>query len=291
MNQQIAQVICELKAKFKLVDLIRVLPISEATFFYWRRQSKKPSRDAHLCDLIMYLWQGDNHLGIERITSLLRSEFSVLVNHKRVRRLMHELDIYGMGYHKKSRRYDSSKGPEGTRVKNKLHRRFRTDRPFQKMVADVTEFKIPQTLEKVYLEPIMDLYNNEILTYAVTSDSPNLEFAVQPLNELIEKLPNPNMKRFVHTDQGWQFRHKVWQRKLRKANLTPSMARRATCLDNACIESFFNKLKVELGNLNQYRSAQELIKAIKSWISYYNTRRIQMKLGGKSPIKYRQLAA
>ncbi|WP_282801605.1 IS3 family transposase, partial [Secundilactobacillus kimchicus] len=48
---------------------------------------------------------------------------------------------------------------------------------------------------------------------------------------------------------------------------------------------------VELGNLNQYRSAQELIKAIKSWISYYNTRRIQMKLGGKSPIKYRQLAA
>lgn len=239
----------------------------------------------------MYLWQSDNHLGIERITSLLRSEFAVLVNHKRVRRLMHELGIYGMGYHKKSRRYDSSKGPEGTRVKNKLHRRFRTDRPFQKMVADVTEFKVTKTQEKVYLEPIMDLYNNEILTYAVTSGSPNLEFALQPLNDLIEKLPPQYEKRFVHTDQGWQFRHRAWQSKLRKVHLTPSMSRRATCLDNACIESFFNKLKVELGGLNQYQSARELIEAIKSWINYYNLNRIQMKLGGKSPIKYRQLAA
>ena len=239
----------------------------------------------------MYLWKGDNHLGITRITSLLDSVFDLTVNHKRVANLMHILGISGIGYHKQTRKYDSSKGPEGTRIKNRLNRRFKCDRALQKMVSDVTEFKIPGTLEVVYLEPIMDLYNNEILTYAITAGNPNLGFALKPLDDLIDSLPEASYKRFLHTDQGWQYRHRSWQKKCRKAHITPSMSRRATCLDNACMESFFNKLKVEIGDLKQYHSASELIFAIKSWITYYNNNRIQMKLGGQSPIKYRQQAA
>ncbi|ORN24359.1 Integrase core domain protein [Lentilactobacillus parabuchneri] len=239
----------------------------------------------------MYIWNNDHHMGIIRITQVIRTEFDLKVNHKRVDRLMKQLNIYGEGYHKKTRKYDSSKGPEGKRVKNKLHRRFQTDRPYQKMVSDVTEFKIPATQEKVYLEPIMDLYNNEILTYAITADSPNLEFALRPLDSLITSIPNQPYKQFLHTDQGWQYRHQAWQKKLKKAKLTPSMSRRATCLDNACMESFFDKLKVEVDDLLNYSSAEELITAVRNWITYYNTHRIQMKLGGTSPIKYRLRAA
>lgn len=172
----------------------------------------------------MYIWNNDHHMGIIRITQVIRTEFNLKVNHKRVDRLMKQLNIYGEGYHKKTRKYDSSKGPEGKRVKNKLHRRFQTDRPYQKMVADVTEFKIPATQEKVYLEPIIDLYNNEILTYAITADSPNLEFALQPLNSLMTSIPNQPYKQFLYTDQGWQYRHHAWQKKLKKAKLTPSMS-------------------------------------------------------------------
>lgn len=240
---------------------------------------------------ISRIWNHDQHMGVLRITQALLNDFDLKVNHKRVYRLMKELDIQGEGYRKKIRKYDSSKGPEGTRVKNKLRRRFQTDRPNQKMVSDVTEFKIPETQEKVYFEPIMDLYNNEILTFAITAGSPNLEFAMKPLNSLIELIPNQPYKQFLHTDQGWQYRHRTWQKKLRSAHITPSMSRRATCLDNACMESFFNKLKVELGDLSNYNSAEELITAAKKWIIYYNTERIQMKLGGTSPIKYRLRAA
>lgn len=93
---------------------------------------------------------------------------------------MHEMGLYGVDYRKQTRKYDSSKGPEGKRVKNKLHRRFVTDRPFQKLVSDVTEFKVPATGEKLYLEPIMDLYNKEILSDAISS-KPNLQFALNPL--------------------------------------------------------------------------------------------------------------
>ncbi|MDI6666114.1 IS3 family transposase [Leuconostoc falkenbergense] len=69
------------------------------------------------------------------------------------------------------------------------------------------------------------------------------------------------------------------------------MSRRATCLDNAAIESFFGKLKIEIGVLKQYSSAKELKAVIESWIMYYNNERIQAKLNGYSPVAYRQLAA
>lgn len=239
----------------------------------------------------MYIWNQDHHLGVLRLTERIKRDFDLTVNHKHVYRLMRELGIHGEGYRKKVRKYDSSKGPEGKRVKNRLNRRFKTDRRFQKMVSDITEFKIPSTQEKVYLEPIMDLYNNEILTYAITSEGPTLSFALKPLNDLTKRLPNESYKRFLHTDQGWQYRHHIWQHTLKKAHITPSMSRRATCLDNACIESFFNKLKVELGNLKNYNSSKELTRAINEWIKYYNNSRIQMKLGGLAPIEYRHQAA
>nr|WP_237049106.1 IS3 family transposase [Lentilactobacillus parabuchneri] len=274
-----------------MADLLRVLPISPDTFFYWKRRFDQPDKDCQLKYFIFRIWNQDHHMGVLRITQALLNEFNLKVNHKRVYRLMKELEIQGEGYHKKTRKYNSSKGPEGTRVKNRLHRRFQTDRPNQKMVSDVTEFKVPQTQEKVYFEPIMDLYNNEIITYAITAGSPNLEFALKPLESLVNLIPNQPYKQFLHTDQGWQYRHQSWQKKLKNAHITPSMSRRATCLDNACIESFFNKLKVELGNLSDYNSAEELITAIKKWIVYYNTKRIQMKLGGTSPINYRLRAA
>lgn len=283
--------ICQLEARFKLADLLRVLSIAPATFYYWRRQFKKPDKDKKLRKLILSIWKSDHHLGSVRITQILSNDYGLKANHKRVYRIMKLLNIQGEGYRRKQRKYDSSKGPEGHRVKNRLNRRFKTNRPYQKMVSDVTEFRISKTNEKIYIEPIMDLYNNEILTYSITSASPNLEFALKPLEMLLKILPKKTYKQFLHTDQGWQYRHNAWQFKLKKAHITPSMSRRATCLDNACIESFFNKLKVEVDDLRQYNSAKELILKIESWITYYNTKRIQMKLGGTSPVKYRQRAA
>ncbi|WP_133057559.1 IS3 family transposase, partial [Lentilactobacillus parakefiri] len=109
--------------KFNLADLLRVLPISPDTFFYWKRQFKKPDKDCQLKHFISRIWNHDQHMGVLRITQALLNDFDLKVNHKRVYRLMKELDIQGEGYRKKIRKYDSSKGPEGTRVKNKLRRR------------------------------------------------------------------------------------------------------------------------------------------------------------------------
>ena len=258
---------------------------------YWKRKFKKEDPDEPLRVAIRTIWEADNHYGVRRVYLELRKqpEFAK-VNHKKVQRLMHEMGLKGIGYNKQSRKYDSSKGPEGKRVKNKIHRRFKTDRPLQKLSSDVTEFKVPATGEKVYLEPILDMYNNEILTHSI-STRPNLEFTLQPLNQLVERMPELSYRTTIHTDQGWQYRHRSWRKTLKKNRIIQSMSRRATALDNAVMESFFNKLKVEIGPLNNYSSAKELIDAIDNWILYYNNTRIQAKLNGHSPVEYRKMAA
>lgn len=258
---------------------------------YWKRKFKKDDPDEPLRVAIRTIWEADNHYGVRRVYLELRKqpEFAEL-NHKKVQRLMHEMGLKGVGYNKQSRKYDSSKGPEGKRVKNKIHRRFKTDRPLQKLSSDVTEFKIPSTGEKVYLEPILDMYNNEILAHSI-STRPTLAFTLQPLNQLVEQLPKLTYRTTIHTDQGWQYRHRAWRKTLKQNRIIQSMSRRATALDNTVMESFFNKLKGEIGPLDNYSSAKELIDAINNWILYYNNTRIQAKLNGHSPVEYRQMAA
>lgn len=231
------------------------------------------------------------YYGVRRIWALLRknSDYS-RINHKKVQRLMHEMNIQGAGYCKKRAKYNSYPGPDGQTTRNRFHRRFQTDRPLQKLSSDITEFKVPTTGEKLYLEPILDLYNKEIVTYAL-STKPSLAFAIEPVKELIEQLPKRGYQTYLHTDQGWQYRHHSWRKILRQNGIKPSMSRKATALDNAPMESFFNKLKTELGELSQFNGIPELKTAIENWIHYYNTERIQIKLKGQSPIEYRQLAS
>ncbi|GAO99505.1 IS3 family transposase [Fructobacillus ficulneus] len=212
------------------------------------------------------------------------------INHKKVQRLMHEMNIQGSGYRKKRAKYNSYPGPNGRTTKNRFRRRFQTDRRLQKLTSDVTEFKVPATGEKLYLEPILDLYNKEIITYSL-STKPDLAFALKPVQELVAKLSKRHYQIYLHTDQGWQYRHRSWQKLLQKNGIKPSMSRKATALDNAPMESFFNKLKTELGELSQFNRVNELREAIQKWIHYYNTERIQIKLKGQSPIEYRQLAS
>ncbi|WP_281282871.1 IS3 family transposase [Weissella muntiaci] len=283
-----AKVIFQLEAHFKLGELLKYLPIKSQTYFYWKRKFKQADPDNDLKQLIKYIWSQDNHLGVRRIHLILRNQYCLNVNHKKVQRLMVYLNIKGLGYSKRKRKYDSSKGPEGRRMKNRLKRRFKTDRPWQKLVSDMTEFRVPMTNEKVYLEPIMDLYNNEILSYSITSERPDLNFALSPLKKIHDLIPKLEYRTTVHTDQGWQYRHNNWQRILKQNKIFISMSKRATCLDNACIESFFNKLKVELKSLKEYSNSNELINDIEKWIHYYNNNRVQIRLNGYSPIEYKK---
>ncbi|MGF1909525.1 IS3 family transposase, partial [Vibrio kasasachensis] len=97
----------------------------------------------------------------------------------------------------------------------------------------------------------------------------------------------PNSKPIIHSDQGWQYRHRQYQKKVAESGLTQSMSRKGNCLDNAVAENFFALLKTEMYHNQSFEDADDLIEQIKEYIEYYNTKRIKVKLKDLTPIEYR----
>ena len=207
----------------------------------------------------------------------------VLVNHKRVQRLMNEL---GLKSKVRPKRYKSYKGEVGKIAENMLNREFTAQKPNEKWVTDVTEFKVDN--EKVYLSPMIDLFNQEVISYEVRK-SVALPLVTDMLKTAIAKL-KPNEKPVVHSDQGWQYQNKQYQNHLKEKGLQQSMSRKGNCLDNAVAENFFGILKSEMYHNETFKDVNDLIENIKEYIHYYNNERIKLKLKGLSPIQYRNQA-
>lgn len=163
-----------------------------------------------------------------------------IINHKTVQKLMQTLNLRGK--QSKNGKNHSYKGTVGKVADNLLHRDFRANKPFEKLTTDVTEFKIGD--EKIYLSPVLDMYNREIISYSI-STSPNLQQIRDMLQGLFEKLPS-NARPLFHSDQDWQYQHAEYQRLLAEHNITQSMSRKGNCMDNKIIENFFGRLKIEM---------------------------------------------
>ena len=174
-------------------------------------------------------------------------------------------------------------GEQGKIVANVLERNFKATTPNQKWATDVTEFNVAGN--KLYLSPIIDLFNQEIISYELT-ERPVFKQIVIMLEKAFKKIPN-NTNLILHSDQGWQYQMKRYQYLLKQKGITQSMSRKGNCLDNAIIENFFGTLKSELFYLKKYDSIVQLKKEIKEYIFYYNNDRIKSKLNKMSPIKYR----
>ena len=194
---------------------------------------------------------------------------------------MNELSIKGK--HRKNEKYHSYKGEIGKVADNLLNREFKADNPFEKLTTDVTQFNVCN--EKIYLSPVMDLFNREIVSYSI-SLSPNLWQIREMLDGLFKKLPQ-NARPIFHSDQGWQYQHKEYQRLLESHNITQSMSRKGNCMDNGAMENFFGRLKVEMFYGEKFKSVAVFIEELKKYIDYYNNERISMKLNGMSPVQYR----
>lgn len=218
--------------------------------------------------------------GYRRITLALKNQ-GVQINHKCVHRLMQEMGLKSVV---RPAKYNSYKGNVGRIADNVLKREFEADKPNRKWVTDVTEFKVKD--EKLYLSPIMDLFNGEIIAYQLKR-RPTFDLVEDMLIEAIDTL-NSDEKPVVHSDQGWQYQMKRYQKQLTNRGLTPSMSRRGNCLDNACIESFFGVLKSECFYRHEFASINELEATVREYISYYNNDRIKVKLDGLSPVQFRR---
>ena len=273
----------ELRQNYPLAMLLEIAQISRSTFYYHLKQSRKMDKYETAKEEITAIYhENKGRYGYRRITAELHKR-NIPLNHKTVQRLMKEL---GIVCRVRMKKYRSYKGEVGKIAPNHLKRNFYAEKPNQKWVTDVTEFQIAG--QKLYLSPILDLCSRDIVSYTI-SERPVLSMVTSMLEKAFSTLPE-GTKLLLHSDQGWQYQHKQYQRMLERRGIQQSMSNKGNCLDNAVMENFFGLLKSELLYLQTFDSMDHFKTELVEYLEYYNNRRIKARLKGLPPALHRQQA-
>jgi transposase InsO family protein len=260
--------------------LLKFAGMPRSSYYYYLKQINKPNKYEELKTIIQEIYHvNKGRYGYRRITIEVRNK-GYRINHKTVLKLMNECDIKCQV---RMRKYRSYKGEVGKAAPNLLKRNFKADKPNQKWVTDVTEFSLFGT--KLYLSPILDLFNGEIISYNI-SDRPSFRQTMDMLDKAFAVIPD-NTNLILHSDQGWQYQMKHYQYRLQQKGIKQSMSRKGNCLDNSVIENFFGLLKSELLYLQEFDSIDHFREELEAYLDYYNNKRIKCKLKGLSPVNYR----
>ena len=264
--------------------LLEVAGLPRSTFFYHQARLLAPDLQADLKAAVTSIFEKSHaRYGHRRVhIELVKKGWTVAK--KTVLKLMRSLRLVCKVRRKK--RYNSYQGEQGVVAPNLLKRRFEADAPNQKWVTDVTEFSVGD--RKLYLSPVMDLFDRQIISYAI-GISPNLELTNSSLRRALATLED-GQKPLVHSDQGFQYQHRSWGALLQDAGAIQSMSRKANCYDNAVIENFFGHLKEELFHHVRFMNTDALASGLHEYLHWYNTERISTKLKGLSPSQYRAQA-
>ena len=270
--------------EFSLDILLKAIKLARSTYYYHLKQLDKPDKDQKLKAEIQAIFtEHKGNYGYRRIHLELRNR-GYVVNHKRVQRLMKLLGL--IARIRRRRKYSSYQGEIGKKAENLIQRQFEASRPMEKCYTDVTEFAIPNSTQKLYLSPVLDGFNSEIIAFNL-SCSPNLEQVKTMLEQAFTEKHYENT--ILHSDQGWQYQHASYHQFLESKGIQASMSRKGNSPDNGMMESFFGILKSEMfyGHEKNFKSLNQLEQAIIDYIDYYNNKRIKVKLKGLSPVQYR----
>ncbi len=269
---------------FQLDLLLETARLARSTYYYQLKGLGGLDKDKDLKAEIQAIFtEHKGNYGYRRVTLELRNR-GFVVNHKKVQRLMKVLGLTARI--RRKRKYSSYQGEIGKKAENLIQRQFEASRPMEKCYTDVTEFAIPASSQKLYLSPVLDGFNSEIIAYNL-STSPNLEQGKAMLNQAFTEKHYENT--ILHSNQGWQYQHDSYHRFLESKGIQASMSRKGNSPDNGMMESFFGILKSEMfyGYEKTFQSLNQLEQAIVDYIDYYNNKRIKIKLKGLSPVQYR----
>ncbi|MDX8044760.1 IS3 family transposase [Gracilibacillus sp. S3-1-1] len=278
-KQDKAEVVYELRYKYSVKELVKLAGIPRSTYYDLVKKRNQPDPDADLKVEIKSIYnEHEGRYGYRRIRDELANR-GKKVNHKKVKRIMKELGLKCLVRMKK---YKSYKGTVGKVAPNHLARQFNADAPNEKWVMDITEFKLFG--EKLYLSPVLDLFNGEIITYTIGS-RPTYSLVSEMLENALESLPEDHQL-LMHSDQGWHYQMKQYRHTLQERGIKQSMSRKGNCYDNSVIENFFGIMKSEFLYYKDFESVEHFKQELEKYMEYYNMKRMKAKLK-LSPVQYR----
>ncbi len=268
----------------------KLLHIARSAYHNWRagKCGERTKQNKKIAQKVEEIHVASPDKGYRRIRDELAHDHDIVVNDKRVLRICRSLDI------KSTIKYNchgctrNARNPQHV-AENILNRTFSAEKPNEKWLTDVTEFKWYEGVQvhKLYLSAILDLYDRRIVAYVIGERNDN-PLVFKTFDNAVKAYPDA--KPLFHSDRGFQYTNRTFYHKLQKSGMTQSMSRVARCIDNGPMEGFWGILKRERYYGRRFTSKTELSKMISSYITYYNNRRVQRNLGVLTPFEKYSLA-
>lgn len=265
------------------------LGITRAVYYKWLHREIPDAEQENilLAQLIQEYDNRFNHiLGYRRMTLYINHFSSKHYSRNHVHRIMKALNIHS-AIRRKPKKYQHS-NPETT-AENILNRDFNAKAPNEKWAKDVTEFKWYEgpVVHKLYLSAILDLYDLYPVAWVVSTRNDN-KLVFDTFAQAVQRYPDA--KPIIHSDRGFQYTSKAFQNMLKKQDMAQSMSRVGHCIDRGPAENFWGIVKSEMYYLSEFRDETALREAIASYMNFYATERIQVRLDGKTPAEVRAKA-
>ena len=263
--------------------LCEIAGIARSAYYKWKgsEKSQRQRQNEEILELIKEAYEERNGiLGYRQMTIKLRREHNLVVNYKRIYRLMRLTGLKSVCRRKKYNYISST--PEVV-AENVLNRDFKAKNTCEKWLTDVTEMQCSNG-DKLYLSAILDLGDRSIVSYVIGKSNNNV-LVFETFDKALEV--HPDARPIFHSDRGFQYTSKVFRTKLNATGMIQSMSRVGCCIDNGPMEGFWGILKSEMYYLHRFSDYETLKKAVENYIEYYNNRRYQKGLQCMAPIEYR----
>lgn len=282
------EIISQISSLYPVNLLCEIAQVSRSGYYKWISRKATPNKDCKIEEKILDVYTKSRKIyGYRRIKVALKRIYGIVVNHKKVKRLMKKLGIKSVIRRKKFKYINPKNLDQGKVEPNLLNRNFKASKLNEKWVTDITYLYYGPTRKKMYLSALKDLYNNEIISYKL-STSLDITFVEETIYEAFEKSKKCDLSNLIiHSDQGCHYKSHSYKNILQENNITQSMSRKGNCYDNACIENFFGHLKSELIHQTYFHTKADLINAINDYICWYNNERFQEKLNNHTPVEFR----
>lgn len=264
-----------MKHKYPITQLCEVLGISRPSYYKWLK--REPSK-TELKRIMLMRWIKEVHeafkgiYGYRRMTIFLNFFKKAEVNHKCVHRLMKIMGIKAV-IRRKRKNYVPHRVEH--LAENLLDRKFQADNPMEKLLTDVTEFKLTNG-SKRYLSAIYDLGSKEIVAYETSNHNDN-PLVLNTMEQILGDIkPETTL---IHSDRGSQYTSHAFRKIVEDNELIHSMSRVSKCIDNGPMEGFFGTLKVEMFNLDTFDTPEYLDRKLKEYVDFFNNKRITLDMG------------
>ena len=251
-----------------------VIDISPKTYYKYRNSDDKDYVDYLMIKNVFNM--NMKSYGYRRISDELKDEYGVVMNKKKVLRIMKKFNIQAE-YVRKAKIKHKNKKIEDNVKPNLLNRNFITKSPNLVWDTDITYLIFNGS--RAYLSTIIDLYDRHVVAYVISKRN-DLKLVIDTLNEALAKEKDVHGL-IIHSDQGFQYTSYEYKAICESNGITISMARKGNPIDDSPIESWHSLLKKETLYNNNIKSLQEYIQLVEDWILFYNTKRLKSKKPGK----------